>query len=55
MVVMVTSFSSRFRPPPDPLPWSLCKSRPSSFQLEPPFIFAETSSLLVKLSKGIVY
>ena len=26
----------------------------SSFQLEPQFIFAETSSLLVKLSKGIV-
>ncbi|WZY98987.1 hypothetical protein YC2023_071316 [Brassica napus] len=141
MVLMVTPFSSRFRPPPDPPPpdlppWSLCKSRPfkarflivppeppdvplllapllqtlessinpvvflprcsspvpvdvasplrffastigltgtvfvsfgvcvstawcrfqhsSSFQLEPQFIFAETSSLLVKLSKGIV-
>uniref|UniRef100_M4DSC5 Uncharacterized protein n=1 Tax=Brassica campestris TaxID=3711 RepID=M4DSC5_BRACM len=141
MVLMVTPFSSRFRPPPDPPPpdlppWSLCKSRPfkarflivppeppdvllllapllqtlessinpvvflprcsspvpvdvasplrffastigltgtvfvsfgvcvstawcrfqhcSTFQLEPQFIFAETSSLLVKLSKGIV-
>ncbi|CAN7042263.1 unnamed protein product [Brassica rapa subsp. trilocularis] len=144
MVLMVTPFPSRFRPPPDPPPtdlppWSLCKSRPfkarflivppeppeppdvplllapllqtlessinpvvflprctspvpvavasplrffastigltgtvfvsfgvcvstawcrfqhsSSFQLEPQFIFAETSSLLVKLSKGIV-
>ncbi|KAH0919295.1 hypothetical protein HID58_026955 [Brassica napus] len=132
MVLMVTPFPSRFRPPPDPPPpdlppWSLCKSRPfkarflivppeppeppdvplllapllqtlessinpvvflprcsslvpvavasplrffastigltgtvfgfqhsSSFQLEPQFIFAETSSLLVKLSKGFV-
>nr|VDD46223.1 unnamed protein product [Brassica oleracea] len=41
MVVMVTSFSSRFRPPPDPLPWSLCKSRPFKARflivpLEPP-------------------
>ncbi|KAH0916838.1 hypothetical protein HID58_031284 [Brassica napus] len=117
MVLMVTPFPSRFRPPPDPPPpdlppWSLCKSRPfkarflivppeppeppdvplllapllhtlessinpvvflprcsslvpvavasplrfqhsSSFQLEPQFIFAETSSLLVKLSKGV--
>ncbi|KAH0922458.1 hypothetical protein HID58_022476, partial [Brassica napus] len=114
MVLMVTPFSSRFRPPPDPPPpdlppWSLCKSRPfkarflivppeppdvllllapllqtlessinpvvflprcsspvpvdvasplrfqhsSTFQLEPQFIFAETSSLLVKLSKGV--
>ncbi|XP_033141603.1 uncharacterized protein LOC117132123 [Brassica rapa] len=142
MVLMVTPFPSRFRPPPDPPPtdlptWSLCKSRPfkarflivppeppeppdvplllapllqtlessinpvvflprctspvpvavasplrffastigltgtvfvsfgvcvstawcrfqhsSSFQLEPQFIFAETSFLLVKLSKG---
>ncbi|XP_048592746.1 uncharacterized protein LOC125576524 [Brassica napus] len=142
MVLMVTPFPSRFKPPPDPPPpdlppWSLCKSRPfkarflivppeppeppdvplllapllhtlessinpvvflprcsslvpvavasplrffasnigltgtvfglfgvcvstawcrfqhsSSFQLEPQFIFAETSSLLVKLSKG---
>ncbi|CAG7864845.1 unnamed protein product [Brassica rapa] len=28
MVLMVTSFLSRFRPPPDPPPWSLCMSRP---------------------------
>ncbi|KAF3531976.1 hypothetical protein DY000_02041953 [Brassica cretica] len=43
MVVMVTSFSSRFRPPPDPphpdpLLWSLCKSRPfkARFLIVPP-------------------
>uniref|UniRef100_A0A0D3ABK2 Uncharacterized protein n=1 Tax=Brassica oleracea var. oleracea TaxID=109376 RepID=A0A0D3ABK2_BRAOL len=43
MVVMLTSFSSRFRPPPDPphpdpLLWSLCKSRPfkARFLIVPP-------------------
>ncbi|KAF3573765.1 hypothetical protein F2Q69_00060317 [Brassica cretica] len=43
MVVMVTSFSSRLRPPPDPpppdpLPWSMCKSRPfkARFLIVPP-------------------
>ncbi|CDY29464.1 BnaA06g15060D [Brassica napus] len=50
LVVFLSRFSS---PVPVSVASPLRFQHSSSFQLEPQFIFAETSSLLVKLSKGV--